>query len=266
MKVKHFILIAILIVLPLTFAAISERFSENVRIFSFAVVKPILQISQSLTDTFQKSFLKLRELNQTYEENKRLTQALAVERQKSVSENEILQENQRLRRLLGFKKEVKREVVPAQIIARDISYWSRWIVLDKGTEDGVVPGMVLVNDQGLIGRVISVGSHISRAILIVDGESRVSVIVQTTRDTGLLEGQGDGPLVIKLLSLESRMKVGDAVITSGLGGSYPKGLPVGYIDSFEVDKDGLHLTAVVRSFVSFSKLEEVLCLNTTVLS
>jgi len=266
MKIKHFIIIALLIVLPFTFSLVSESFSNNLRVFSFSVVKPILQISQSLTEAFSKSFIKLRELHRTYEENQHLIKELATERQKSVNENEILQENQRLKRLLGFKNEISHEVVPAQIIARDISYWSRWVVLDKGSDDGVVPGMVLVNDQGLIGRVISVGSHISRAILIIDGESRVSVIVQTTRDTGLLEGQGDGPLVIKLLSLESQIKVGDAVITSGLGGSYPKGLPIGYIEFISVDKNGLHMNAVVKPFASFNKLEEVLCLNTMVLS
>jgi rod shape-determining protein MreC len=101
---------------------------------------------------------------------------------------------------------------------------------------------------------------------MIDGESRISVIVQTTRDTGLLEGRGDRLPKIRLLPLEAPIQVGDAVITSGLGGSYPKGLPVGVIEAVSSDRDGLHLDAVVRPFVDFNKLEEVLCLSTTDLS
>jgi len=266
MKLKHFIIIVIIIVLPLTLSFTSKRFAENVRLFSYSVVKPVLQISGKVTQAVEGFFERIGEYHQVHEENQILKKALEEEKNKTVIETEILQENARLRKLLGFKKEISREVVPAQIIARDISYWSRWIVLDKGIEDGVVPGMILVNDEGLIGRVISAGKHLSRAILIIDGESRVSVIVQTTRDTGLLEGKGDNPPLIRLLPLESKIDAGDAVITSGLGGSYPKGIPVGQIGEISLDRDGLHLNATLKPFVDFNKLEEVLCLSTTALS
>jgi len=126
--------------------------------------------------------------------------------------------------------------------------------------------MILASDQGLVGRVASAGNHIARAILIIDGESRVSVTIQTTRDTGLLEGRGDDPLLIKWLPLDSKAKVGDAVITSGLGGSYPKGIPVGSIQSLSIDPDGLQMNAVIKPFTKFNKLEEVLCLKSSVLS
>ncbi len=266
MKLRHFIIIAIVIVLPLTLSFTSKRFAENVRLFSYSVIKPVLQISHVITARGRKAIAELKDYQAVYQENRKLKRELEEERNKTVIETEVLQENARLRKLLGFKKEVFREVVPAQIIARDISYWSRWIVLDKGIDDGITPGMVLVSDQGLVGRVVSAGKHIARAILIIDGESRVSVIVQTTRDTGLLEGRGDNPLMIRLLPTDAKIKKGDAVITSGLGGSYPKGLPVGTILDLTTDKDGLHQSAAVKSFVDFNKLEEVLCLNTTALN
>jgi len=229
-------------------------------------VKPLLQVTQSVSQSFQKSFDKFREFGKVHEENEKLKSELAEVKKKFVNQTEFLKENERLRDLLGFQREVDSEAVPARVIARDLTYWSRWVVLDKGTKDGVFPGMILVSPQGLAGRVISVGKNIARAILIIDGESRVSVTIQTTRDTGLLEGKGDEPLSIKLLSLNSELKAGDAVVTSGLGGSYPKGIPVGSIQAISVDADGLHLNAIVKPFSDFNKLEEVLCLKPTVLN
>lgn len=263
MRLKHFLVIAVIIFLPLVFSITSPRFAENLRIFSYSLVKPILQITQVVSHSIREGYYRFRDYSQAYEENKKLKKELADTRKEFVDQKEIVQENERLRKLLGFKEAVPSKVVPARVIARDISYWARWLVLDKGTADGVYPGMTLVSDQGLIGRVVSAGRHIARGILIIDGESRVSIVVQTTRDTGLLEGKGDGPLSIKLLSMESKLKVGDAVITSGLGGTYPKGIPVGTIDSISNDSDELHKNAVLKPFADFSKLEEVLCLSTT---
>lgn len=266
MRLKHFIVIVVILALPITFSFTSERFADNLRVFSYSLIKPILQITHAVSWALGRGIDQTKQLHQIYQENERLRKEVAVLRNKQVADTEVFKENERLRGLLDFKKEVTRQVVPAQIIARDISFWSRWIVLDKGAEDGVSPGMTLVSQAGLLGRVISVGKHISRAILIIDGESRVSVTIQTTRDTGLLEGRGDGPLGIKLLPVDSKVKVGDAVITSGLGGSYPKGIPVGYIQALMFDKDGLHMNAVVKPFAEFNKIEEVLCLNTLALS
>ena len=261
MRLKHFVVILVIVILPLTFSFTSKKFAENVRLFSYQLIKPVLQVTHQLSGYFKSGIDEAKGIHKVYQENKNLVKQLAEERNKTVIETEVLQENARLRKLLGFKKEIVHEVVPAQIIARDISFWSRWIVLDKGSNDGVRPGMVLVNDQGLAGRVISAGAHVSRAILIIDGESRVSVIVQTTRDTGLLEGRGDESPLVKLLPLGSTVKPGDAVITSGLGGAYPKGLPIGYVETIREDKDGLHLVATVKPFVDFNKIEEVLCLS-----
>jgi rod shape-determining protein MreC len=263
MKLKHFFVIAIIIVLPLVFSMTSPRFAENLRLFSYSLIKPILQITQTVGHSTGEIYYRFRDYSQVYYENKRLKTELVEMRKQLVDQKEILTENERLKKLLGFKQAVEFKAVPARIIARDISYWSRWIVLDKGKEDGVLPGMTLVSDQGLVGRVVSAGRHIARGILIIDGESRVSAIVQTTRDTALLEGRGDDPLLLKLIPLESRVKKGDAIITSGLGGNYPKGIPVGSIETVSTDRDGLHQTAVLKPFADFSKLEEILCLSTT---
>jgi len=263
MRLKHLLIITVIIFLPFVFSMTSPRFAENLRIFSYSLVKPVLQITQVLSHSIREGYYRFRDYSQAYEENKKLKQDLADTLKKFVDQKETLAENERLRKLLGFKAAVPSKVVPARVIARDISYWSRWVVLDKGTDDGVYPGMTMVSNQGLIGRVVSVGKHIARGILIVDGESRVSVIVQPTRDTGLLEGKGDGPLIVKLLPMESAAKPGDAVITSGLGGTYPKGIPVGVITSVLSDRDQLHKNAVLKPFADLSKLEEVLCLSTT---
>jgi rod shape-determining protein MreC len=264
MKLKHFIVILFVILLPVVFSFISPQFADNLRNFSYSLSKPILQVSQSLARVGREVYFRVHEYHRLYGENKRLEKELGDLRKQIVDQKELEAENKRLKQLFEFKEQVNTQAVAARVIARDISYWSRWIVLDKGIEDGVIPGMVLVSNQGLVGRIVSAGKHIARGILIIDGESRVSVIIQPSRDTGLLEGRGDDPLVITLLDIDAAVKAGDAVITSGLGGAYPKGIPVGKIQTVSVDKDGLHKNAVLKPFADLSKLEEILCLNTSV--
>lgn len=264
MKLKHFLFLAVIVVLPLMFSLASPRFAENLRLFTYSLLKPVLQVTETLSFTSQHIFYKVRDYHKVYKENESFKARLMDAEKKLIQFQEIAKENERFKGLLDFKKEIESKSVAARIIARDISYWSHWVVLDKGQDDGVYPGMILANGQGLVGRVVSAGKHVARGILIIDGESRVSVMVQTSRDVGLLEGRGDEAPMIKLLSLDSTVKAGDAVITSGLGGTYPKGIPVGVINTVVQDRDGLHRNATLKLFADMNRLEEVLCLSITV--
>jgi len=264
MRLKHFIVIAVIVILPLLFSFTSPRFAESLRIFSFSLLKPILQVTQFVSLAAEKSYTAVRDYHRVYRENSQLKRELEEARKNLIRFAEIEKENERFREMLEFRKELGVKQVAARVIARDISYWSRWIVLDKGEDDGVLPGMILINHKGLLGRVISTGRHVARGILILDGESRVSVLDQPTRDLGLLEGRGDELPVIRLIALDAGVKPGDAVITSGLGGTYPKGIPVGVIASVSKDRDGLHKNAVLKPYADLKRMEEVFCLSITV--
>jgi rod shape-determining protein MreC len=172
---------------------------------------------------------------------------------------ELQRENERLRRLLGFAESQARRTVAARVIAEDAASWFRTIEIDRGYDDGVTEGLPVVDDAGLIGRVVRSTPHSSRVLLITDASSAVAVLVQDQRIRGVCRGQG-GALALDFALLQDAIQVGDGVVTSGLGGVFPKGLVVGYVRSVQQEQFGLFQTVEVEPAVNFSHLEEVLVL------
>lgn len=176
-----------------------------------------------------------------------------------VAQNELRHENERLRRLLGFVEEATVPTLAAHVIAEDASSWFRTIEIDRGAVDGIRDGMPVVDAAGLIGRIVRTTPHSSRVLLITDASSAVAVLVQDQRIRGVCRGQG-GELALDFALLQDAIQVGDGVITSGLGGVFPKGLVVGFVRSVQREQFGLFQTIEVEPAVDFSRLEEVLVL------
>lgn len=185
-------------------------------------------------------------------ENRRLRAELAAAR-------ESLHENERLRRLLGFVEQQSRRTVAARVIAEDASSWFRTVEIDRGWEDGVVEGLPVANAAGLLGRVVRSSAHSARVLLITDASSAVAVLVQDQRARGVCRGQGGG-LALDYALVQDEIQVGDGVVTSGLGGVFPKGLVVGYVRSVRREQFGLFQTVEVEPAVDFAHIEEVLVL------
>lgn len=185
-------------------------------------------------------------------ENRRLRAELA-------GQTELRQENERLRRLLGFVEETAARTVAARVIAEDASSWFRTIEIDRGSADGVREGLPVVNAAGLVGRVVRSTPHAARVLLITDASSAVAVLVQDQRIRGICRGLG-GTLALDFAQVQDAMQVGDGVITSGLGGVFPKGLVVGYVRSVHREQFGLFQTVEIEPAVDFTHLEEVLVL------
>jgi len=169
-------------------------------------------------------------------------------------------ENLRLRKLLQFQDNVEEKAIAARVIGWDLSPWRRTAVLDKGLGQGIKKDMAVVVLDGFVGRVLEVGPATSRVLLIVDPEGRAAAISSDSRAQGVVAGTGSTKLKMKYLDLESGVKVGETVRTSGLTGLFPKGIRIGVVEAVGRDSDGLHLVAEIRPFVSFAKLEEVLCI------
>jgi rod shape-determining protein MreC len=195
-----------------------------------------------------------------YQAQGELTQHVQEMERRLVDMEELRKENERLRKLLEFKKEFLGKTIPARVIGRDLAPWRKTILLDKGSQQGIAKRMAVVHAQGLIGRVVEVGPFSARAILLLDPESKVSALLQESRDLGVVEGDGSPWLRMTHIDRESSVKVGDRVVSSGLGGVYPKGLPLGTVEMVGTEKGGLELFATLRPLVNFSKLEEILCI------
>jgi len=252
---------AVLVSLPLLIASFFKPFPEHLRESFFSVSKPVLLAGESVRDFFSGSMAGFRKILFLYKENEELKKEADLLEKEVISLQEMEKENDRLRSLLEFKKVTPSRTIACEIIARDVSHLSNWAVLDKGSRDGLRKDMPVVNQQGLVGKVAAVSAHTARVILLTDVESGVSGIIQNGRDTGLIHGDGTPLLKMKFLDLNSDIKMGERVLSSGLGGIYPKGVPIGTIHSVEREKSGLYLSAMVKPLVAFSKLEEVLCLD-----
>jgi len=172
---------------------------------------------------------------------------------------ELRQENERLRSLLGFVAETAVRTTAARVIAEDASSWFRTIEIDRGSADGVTEGLPVVNAAGLVGRVVRSTPQSARVLLITDASSAVAVLVQDQRIRGVCRGQG-GALALDFALVQDDIQVGDGVITSGLGGIFPKGLVVGFVRSVHREQFGLFQTVEVEPAVDFAHLEEVLVL------
>ena len=166
--------------------------------------------------------------------------------------------NERLRALLNFKKSIATPLLPAQLVAFDPSGWFQTILIDKGKNDGVVQDMAVVSSEGLVGRVIGVGNHHAKVLLILDGNSAVDAYIQRSRARGVLVGLGRELCLLKYVQRNEDVQVGDRVISSGMGGVFPKGLLVGTVQEVVRGSSGLFQRVEVEPSVNFSRLEEVL--------
>ena len=179
---------------------------------------------------------------------------------------EARQENERLRALVEFAEERKLTKVGARVIGRPTSSWEGVIVIDRGSADGIVQGMSVLAPQGLVGQIEEVSKNSSRVRLITDQESGVAAMIQSTRAVGVVRGSIDRTLRMDFVDKAKLPKIGDVVITSGLGGIYPKGLVVGDVIAVDARRADLYPRISLTSRVPVGELEEVIVLLGTVVT
>ena len=261
MGTQRSIFFAVLITLPLFVGTLSHPIPENLRGGFFSLSRPFLSLSELLRDSVIGTFTHAKDFFFLYGENERLGKEVDTLKGQIVSLKENIQETERLKTLLDFKKATPARSVACEVIARDMSLLGSWALLGKGSRQGIKVEMPVVNREGLVGKVVEISPQTARVILLTDVGSKVSGLIQNTRDTGLILGDGSPFLKMKFIDADSAAKVGGLVVSSGLGGVYPKGIPIGKIEWIRREKNGLHLHARVKPAVSFSRLEEVLCLD-----
>lgn len=170
-------------------------------------------------------------------------------------------EAMRLQKLITFRN-VNLEtydLIPARVIARSPSTWYKFIIIDRGTAEGIRRNMAVISPAGLVGRVASTGQHTAQVNLLTDREMAVGVISQDSRDTrGIVEGMGDDNLLrMANIPYYSEIRVGEKAVTSGLSQIYPPGVLIGTIEAINDEAGGLLKSAVVKPAVHFDQLEEV---------
>ncbi len=170
-------------------------------------------------------------------------------------------ENARLKNLLNFRTALRLSAIPAQVIGRDPSNWSNSIIIDKGRDQAIRPNMAVISSLGLVGRVIEAGRYSSKILLITDPNSKVGVILEKTRQGGILVGRRAGSCRMIYISLDTDVTPGEKVFTAGYGGVFPKDLVAGEVISSGKEPGRLYKYAIVKTSCDFSRLEEVFCIK-----
>ncbi len=185
-----------------------------------------------------------------FDENRKLLNAIA-----SLRETE--QENIRLQKLLHFEETFHIQSVTARVIAKDVSTEFRSLRINRGENAGIKRNMAVVTDEGIVGRILRTTRTTSDIVTIVDLLSAVDAIVQRSRARGVLEGYSDDTCQLKYALRTDDIVPGDILISSGLGGIFPKGMTLGTVSSVNRNQYGITQEVVVKPSVDFSKLEEV---------
>lgn len=243
----------ILVILTL----LPNPFSKKLNEITITLLKPPLELTESSSRDII-SFLKYK--NILYE-NRRLKEELGRLKIKVTLLEEAQLENKRLYKLLDFKKEAASDALPCRVIGRDSSNWFNSIILNKGRKDGIKEGDAVIGDGALAGKVIEVYAGVSKVILITDPSLKIAAKIQRTRDEGILEGIDKNLCRLKYLPLESKILVGDKVITSNRSQIYPEGLLMGEVISISQDASNLYKIALIRPEINLLNLEEALCIR-----
>ncbi|MCL2756751.1 MAG: rod shape-determining protein MreC [Coriobacteriia bacterium] len=154
-------------------------------------------------------------------------------------------ENERLKDLLRIVDAYNLAPCGARIISRTTDSWNRTVTIDKGSLDGITIGMPVVSANGLMGQIESVGPFSSTVRLLTDPRSGVAVYLQETRTEAVMSGSQEGLLYLSYISLDAPVNEGEAVITSGVGGVYPKGIVIGVVFSIFYNPTDMYKTVVV---------------------
>lgn len=193
-------------------------------------------------------------------ENEKLKQEIDKLIRKSNELEEELRLRDRVGDLVEYQKERQLESVVAKVIGRDATQWARVVFINRGTQDGIKENLAVVTNRGIVGHVIQAGLNTSKVMLIVDGRSSVDTLFSLDRAAGIVVGTGMEFCEMKYVPITAEVNVGDQVVSSGLGGIYPKGLVVGTVVSITKAIQGLFQEITIAPSADFGRLEEVLVL------
>ena len=224
------------------------------------VVAPVQTVFATVSRWGRELFLTLDSFGELREENMRLRQEVAA-LQAQVREYEQLgRENERLREILGLRMRLPYTTVVAQVVARSAEHWFSTATINRGSDDGLRPGLAVINAQGVVGHVESVTPNTARVLLLTDPKSAIGGMIEGSEIPVLVEGTSDPSgrrAIVRPLVHGAPLKPGDTVVTSGLSQIFPRGLLIGTVESASEVGPELRVQGVLRPAVDFGWLDWV---------
>lgn len=257
---KKVILILLLILFPILVLSTVKRQSGDLPWYEYLFLKATSPINYAMSSTYKN----IRSTFQEYifivgakKENERLKEENKILKEKIAFFQESENENVRFRKLLEFKEKMSSQMLPAEVIATAPISTFQTIKINKGRSDGINRGMSVVTPEGVVGQVVNAISGYSDVLLLSDPSSAIDVMIQRTRVRGVLEGIGGFRASLKYLRRTEDVQVGDSIISSGLGGVFPKGILLGKVAKVSKAKYGMTQDVLVSPSIDFLRLEEV---------
>lgn len=250
-----------LLLLTLFLTTLHTRATSRLAFFEGVVLSVLMPVQEALTDVtrhLDELWHGYLNLVHVHSENQRLRQQLAELQNRLHRYQEAYLQQQRLRRLLGFRPGTFPDTVAAEVVGIDPNQWSMAIMINKGSRDRLRKDLAVVTHQGLVGRIIDVTPHYATVLLITDRRSAVDALVQRTRARGILVGKSRRVGELRYVDVHEDIQTGDTIVSSGLGEVYPKGLLLGTVTSVRQTSHGLFHDVEVTPAVDVAKLEELL--------
>jgi rod shape-determining protein MreC len=224
---------------------------ENARVLALDLASPALEAIAGPVAVANRTIADLREFATLREENARLREENARLMAWQTAARRLENENERLRDLSQFREGPEASFITARIVGDSVSAYVRGALLNAGRKAGVAPGQAVVTGEGLAGRIAEVGDNSARVLFVTDVNSRLPVQVERTRERAILAGDNSTLMRLTLAQTVAGIQRGDRIVTSGHGGSFPVGIPVGEVVQTDAG------SVKVRPFADFSRLEFV---------
>ena len=257
-------LIVLLLLIALSLMSMRARQQKGIAFFDaflMEICSPFQRASTFAIQTAQQTFERYLFVMHLHQENEILKQRIAELQKENHLKEEASLANERLRNLLQFREKVPTSMIAAEVIGQDPSFWFKSVTINKGERDGVRKGMAVIAPEGIVGQILKVAPHYATILLVTDYNSAIDSIVQKTRARAIVEGKGENRCQLKYLLRTEEVSVGDVIMTSGLGGNFPKGLMIGEVRKVEKGGHGIFQHAELVPSVDLTKLEEVLVIT-----
>jgi len=259
-QVRFYLLLGCLLsaILILMISMAGRKEFTTLHKFGLEVIGPVQAVISKTfgyAGTIKEKYIDLLHVR---EENEQLKKELLQYRIENIKYREALATNIRLKKLLELKESLPPPTLTAAIIGKDPSLWFRTLTIDRGSSDGVQKGMPVVTVEGVVGQILTSSPNYSKVLLATDPNSAVDVITQKTRVQGIVKGMGRSGFSLNYVLQSAVVEKGDFVLTSGLGGVFPKGLMVGTVSNVTKSRRGMFQKIEIAPAVDFSQLEHLI--------
>lgn len=269
-----FLIIASLALLTVSFRETETGPVHAVQQFGAGLLSPLQSWGAKIAEPFQDGYEWFKTLWAAHKRADELEEELQTLQGEIIKLEEQAEENQRLRGLLDLWDKGTypegTEFLVASVIGKSPTRWESWVMIDKGTADGLRPDLPVVGatptageslaGKGLVGQIIEVTAHSAKVLLITDSSSSVAAKIQGSRAEGFVEGSVSGSLIMDYVDRDIPVEPKWVIVTSGYGPVYPQDIPIGIVTSVGEEDVNIYKEIELQAFVDFRVLEEVMVL------